>query len=116
MARLWLRCDSETSHREPPELPGLDHREGTWQLRMDYYRTFIADVTGIEPPPGPSTSELKTIQSRLEGCIETYEREGQCSCDEFSRYEYVDSIATVHELARFFRVLATDPIENNAIA
>lgn len=45
-------------------------------------------------------------------CIETYLREGNCLCDEFSRYEYVDSISTVHELARLFQVVVATRVEN----
>ena len=49
-------------------------------------------MTGVNPADGLSRSELKTVQTRLEGCIEAYKREGDCICDEFSRYEYLDSI------------------------
>lgn len=112
MAGVWLQTEPPRSHRAPTALPGFDHHEGAWQLRVDYYQEFISDVTGIELTNGLSASELKTIQSRLEGCIETYGREGCCMCEEFSRYEHVDSIATVRELARFFRVLVMSRFEN----
>jgi hypothetical protein len=112
MAAVWLQTKPYMNGREPPSLPGFEQYEGTWQLRVDYYRKFILEVTGVELTDGVSDSELKTIQSRLEGCLETFEREGHCVCDEFSRYEYVDSITTVHELARFFRVLVTTRVEN----
>lgn len=98
--------------RDPPDLPGLEQYGSEWRLRTDYYQGIIEDVTGVDPADGPSTSELKTVQTRLEGCIETYEREGDCLCDEFSRYEYADSISTVHELARFFGVLVVTRAEN----
>ena len=108
---IWIRTEN-LGGRSPPELPGLEQQDGEWRLRADYYQQFLEDVTGIDPADGLSASELKTVQTRLEGCIETYEREGNCISDEFSRYGYVDSISTVHELARFFRVLVTTRVEN----
>ncbi len=98
--------------RNPPELPGLEQQDGEWGLRADYYQQIIEDVTGVDLAGGLPASELKTVQTRLEGCIETYKREGECLCDEFSRYQYVDSMPTVHELARFFRVLVATRVEN----
>ena len=108
---VWIRTEN-LGGRSPPELPGLEQQDGEWRLRADYYQQFVEDVTGVDLADGLSASELKTVQTRLEGCIETYEREGHCICDEFSRYGYVDSISTVHELARFFRVLVTTRVEN----
>lgn len=116
MAAVWLQTTPATGGREPRALPGFEQHEGVWELRVDYYRDFIADVAGIDIANGLSASDLKTIQSRLEGCIETYERERQCMCDEFSRYEHVDSIGTVRELARFFRVLVMTRSEDPEIA
>lgn len=107
----WIRT-KDPKGRDPPDLPGLEHHCSEWGLRADYYQGFIEDVTGVDPADGLSTSELKTVQTRMEGCIETYKREGDCICDEFSRYGYVDSISTVHELARFFRVLVVTRVEN----
>ena len=98
--------------RNPPDLPGLELQDGEWRLRADYYQPFVEDVTGVDIADGLSASELKTVQTRLEGCIEMYKREGECICDEFSRYEHVDSISAVHELARFFRVLVAKRVEN----
>ena len=108
---IWIRTEN-LGGRSPPELPGLEQQDGVWRLRADYYQQFLKDVTGVDPADGLSASELKTVQTRLEGCIETYEREGHCICDEFSRYGYVDSSSTVHELARFFRVLVATRVEN----
>jgi hypothetical protein len=108
---VWIRTE-DLDGRSPPELPGLEQQNGEWRLRADYYQQFVEDVTGVNPTDGLSASELKTVQTRLEGFIETYKREGNCICAEFSQYEYVDSISTVHELARFFRVLVTTRVEN----
>jgi hypothetical protein len=116
MAAVWLQTQLSMRGREPPELAGFEALENLWRLRIDYYQKFLAEVTGITPSHELSPSELKTIQSRLEGCIETYEHEGHCMCDEFSRYEYIDSIADVHELSRFFRVLVTNRIEDPGTA
>ena len=98
--------------RNPPDLPGLKLQDGEWRLRADYYQQFVEDVTGVDIADGLSASELKTVQTRLEGCIETYKREGNCICAEFSRYEYVDSISTVHEFTRFLRVPVDTRVEN----
>ncbi|MEF8843732.1 MAG: hypothetical protein V5A62_19255 [Haloarculaceae archaeon] len=70
-------------------------------------------MTGIEVVDGLSNRELKTIQVRLEGCIEGYERTGRCACDDFGRYERVDSIRTVRELAQFFQRLVEIRIEGD---
>ena len=116
MSTTWLRSEPDTGSREPPALSGFEYREGMLQLRADYYRQFVTEVTGIELTSELSATEPMMVRSRLEGCIETYERDGECACDEFSRYEHVDSIETVHELARFFRALAGTPVENTHTA
>ncbi len=109
---VWIRTEG-LDGRNPPELPGLEQQDGEWQLRADYYQQIVEDVTGVDLADGLSASELKTVQTRLEGCIETYKREKECICDEFSRYEYVDSISTVRELARFFRVVVATRVESS---
>lgn len=98
---------SYSDGRRPPELTGFEENNGEWQLELNYYRSFISDVTGIEPTRELSPREMKTIQSRLEGCIESYERTDSCVCDQFECYEYIDSMSTVHELSRFFRGLVS---------
>jgi len=109
---VWIRTE-DINGRNPPDLPGLELRDGEWRLRADYYQPFVKDVTGVDIADGLSASEAKTVQTRLEGCIETYNREGDCICNEFSRYEYVDSMPTVHELARFFRLLVATRVETS---
>lgn len=108
---VWIRTEG-LDGRNPPELPGLEQQDGEWRLRADHYQQIVEDVTGVDLADGLSAAEMKTVQTRLEGCIETYKREGDCICDEFSRYEYVESISAVHELARFFRVLVATRVEN----
>lgn len=108
---VWIRTEG-LDGRNPPELPGLEQQDGEWRLRADHYQQIVEDVTGVDLADGLSAAEMKTVQTRFEGCIETYKREGDCICDEFSRYEYVESISAVHELARFFRVLVATRVEN----
>jgi hypothetical protein len=100
-----MYAESNPYGREAPELTGFEENEGKWKLNLDYYRDFIKHVTGVEPTGELSPRKVKTIQSRLEGCVESYERSGSCVCDGFERYEHVDSIERVHEMSRFFRVL-----------
>jgi hypothetical protein len=111
-----LTIHPSTSTGEPPTLPTLEQADGTWRLNLTPYRTFIADVTGVELTETPSTRELRTIQSRLEGCVESYTRDGECKCHELTTYDQVDSFATVRELAQFFRVAVETerPVEDPA--
>ncbi|MFB6218543.1 MAG: hypothetical protein ABEH77_05100 [Halobacteriaceae archaeon] len=106
----WLRAEA-SGGREPPAIEGLRSRDGEWRLRVERYDAFVRDVTGIELAGGLAPRELKTVQCRLEGCLETYERTGHCDCVDLDRYEHVDSMDTVHGLARFFRALVADRIE-----
>lgn len=99
--------------RDPPDLGGFEHKDGEWRLRLDGYERFIEDVTGVAVDDNISPRELKTIQSRIEGCVATYKRSGGCMCDEFESYEHVDSLETVQELSRFFRVLVATRIEGS---
>lgn len=101
--------------REPPSLTGFENQDGMWQLDTDYYRTFIEDVTGIDLHGTPSTQDIKLVQGRLEGCLEAYERDGDCTCQDFEQYEHVDSLETAHELARFFRVVVAVRIEDTEL-
>lgn len=110
-----LQTASPSDGREPPVLPKFETSDGEWQLCLDCYRTFIEDVTGIEASDELSTRELKTIQSRLEGCVETYKRDGDCLCDGFENYEHLDSMEDVHELTRFFRTLVASRIEGTEL-
>jgi len=110
MAAL-IRADSETSGREPPTLPGLEQIDTEWVLRVDNYEQFIEEVTGVEVTAELTPQQMKTIQSRIEGCVEGYRRSGDCVCDEFARYEHINSIEAVHELSRFFRVLVASHVE-----
>jgi len=107
----WFRTAPRSNGRDPPDTEGIEGRDGEWHLRVDYYDRFIRDVTGIETTGGVSPRDLKTIQCRLEGCVETYEREGSCACDAFGRYEHVESIGEVRELARFFRAAIVSHVE-----
>lgn len=108
---MVLRTDPPVDGRTPPALAGFEEDDGEWQIDLEYYRSFLQDVTGVAIDTAVSPAQLKTIQSRLEGCIENYERTGSCVCEAFDRYEHVDSMATVHELARLFRVLVTQHVE-----
>lgn len=99
--------------RNPPDLDGFEHEAGEWRLELGKYRRFIEDITGVTVDTNISSREIKTIQSRLEGCISAYRRSGECVCDNLQDYEYVDSIGTVEELARFFRVLVATRIEDS---
>jgi hypothetical protein len=98
-----LRTDPPAGNPEPPAIDGLERRDGEWCLRVGFYRGFIERVTGVAVGPETGCRELELVRSRLEGCIESYERTGSCRYDEFDRYEHVDSIDTVRGLARFFR-------------
>lgn len=110
-----IRTDLRSDGLRPPDLPGFETAEGNWQLRLHYYGSFIEDVTGVEVDGGLSRDETKVVQNRLEGCVEAYEREGNCRCDGFASYERVDSIETVHELARFFRALVATRFERGDV-
>jgi len=102
-----FRIGSYSDGRRCPELTGFEENDGKWQLDLNYYDNFISEVTGVEPTCELSSREMKTIQSRLEGCLETYERTNNCVCDQLDRYECVDSMSAVHELSRFFRVFVS---------
>lgn len=103
--------ESSSDGRRLPELTGFEESDGEWQLELDHYRSFISDVTGIELSRELTPREMKIIQSRLEGCVERYERTNSCVCDQLERYENIDSMNTVHELSRFFRVLVSTQAE-----
>ena len=103
---------SSSDGRQPPKLPGVTEIDGEWKLELDYYRKFIEEVTGVEVTDEVSPNQLKTIQSRLEGCVASYKQSGDCLCTDLSSYEHLDSMTTVHELSRFFRVLVADRIES----
>lgn len=106
----------ETRHpngRDPPALGGFKHEDGVWRLETDGYERFIEDVTGVAIDDNISERELKTIQSRIEGCVATHKRSGECKCDDLLGYEHVDSLETVQELSRFFRVLVATRIEDS---
>ena len=109
--RLRVHTASSPDEREPPTLTGFDELDDCWQLELSYYRDIIADVTGVELDEVPSDDEIKIIQSRIEGCLEAYERDGQCVCQKFGQYTHVDSFETVHDLARFFRAAVAARIE-----
>ena len=113
---IELSANSHLRGREPPDIPGVTQSDGEWQLDLDYYRSFITDVTGIDAEDDLSTDQVKTIQTRLEGCIERYRRDGICLCDDLDRYEYVDSMEVVHELSRFFRALVASRVETPEFA
>jgi hypothetical protein len=100
--------------REPPQLPGFEQEGENWTLRLDYYESFIEEVTGVDIDGDLSRRQLKTIQSRLEGCLEGYNRNGSCLCEDIDRYEHVESMETIHELSRFFRILVARRIEDAA--
>ena len=102
---------SHSDGREPPDLAGFEQENGEWRLRLDSYETFIHEVTGVEVTGDLSPQQLKTVQSRLEGCLEGYERSGSCLCDDLHRYGHIDSMDTVHELSRFFRMLVASRVE-----
>lgn len=102
--------------RNPPDLDGFEREAGEWRLELGKYRQFIGDVTGVTVDTNISSREIKTIQSRLEGCISTYRRTGECVCDNLHDYEHIDSMETVEELARFFRVLVATRIEDSPAA
>ena len=102
-----FRIGSYSDGRRRPELTGFEENDGEWQLDLNHYRNFISDVTGVEPTCELSSREMKTIQSRLEGCVETYERTDNCACDQLERYECIDSMSDIHELSRFFRVFVS---------
>lgn len=106
-----LRIEPPVDGRSYPEIPGVKRDSGEWELQLDYYDTLILEITGIDVGSGVSNTDIKVIQNRLEGCVENYKRENSCLCDEFDRYEHVDSIDTVQELARFFRTVVADRIE-----
>jgi|GEM_PF-5733094 hypothetical protein len=113
---MTLNIHPSTSTREPPTLATLEQTDDTWQLDLTPYRTFIADVTGVELTDSPSHRDLKTVQSRLEGCVESYARDGNCKCRDLGQYEQIESYTTVRELAQFFRVAveAERPVEEPA--
>lgn len=102
-----FRIDSYSDGRRCPELTGFEENGGEWQLDLNHYRNFIYNVTGVEPTCELSSREIKIIQSRLEGCLETYERTDNCVCDQLERYECIDSMSDIHELSRFFRVFVS---------
>lgn len=99
-----LSIHPSTSTRKPPTLGALEQTDDTWRLDLAPYRTFIADVTGVKLTETPAQSELKTVQSRLEGCVESYARDGDCKCHDLAQYEQIASFTTVRELAQFFRI------------
>ena len=109
-----LSIHPSTSTREPPTKLGarltsslptsISQLISTWRLDLAPYRTFIADVTGVKLTETPAQSELKTVQSRLEGCVESYARDGDCKCHDLAQYEQIGSFTTVRELAQFFRI------------
>jgi len=110
-----IQTEPSSDRREPPSLIGFENHDGIWQLDTEYYRSFIEDVTGINLHGTPSIHEIKLVQGRLEGCLEAYERDGDCTCQNFGEYEHVDSVETVHELARFFRVVVAVRIEDTEL-
>lgn len=112
MTKLSLDT-AHTGRRTPPVLDGFEQEAGEWRLELGEYQRFIEDVTGVAVASDISARELKTVQSRLEGCISTYQRSGECACDNLEEYGSVDSIGTVQELARFFRVLVATRVEDS---
>lgn len=110
-SRNFVCTDAPLDGRKEPVIPGFERVDDKWQLRLDYYEMFIQEVTDIDVDNNLSKDEIKTIQNRLEGCFEVYKRENSCICDNFERYEYVDSIETVRRLSRFFRVLVANRVE-----
>lgn len=109
-----LTCDSpDLADRKPPALYGFTHQSGEWRLNLSYYERFIEEVTGVEIEDNLSPQKIKTIQSRIEGCVASYQRSGRCICDNLSKYEYVDSMGTVRELSRFFRIWVSTYIEGS---
>lgn len=93
----------ERNH-EPPTLPSLQETDDMWELDLTQYEAFISDITGVSSTETLSLQELQTIQSRLEGCIESYTRDGECKCHDLTEYSCIDSFVTVRKLAQFFRV------------
>jgi len=109
-----IHTAADSGGREPPEIPGFEQTEEEWKLRVDYYEQFVEEVTGVEATSDLTPQQMKTIQSRIEGCIEGYKRSGSCACSEFAKYEHVDSIDVVQDLSRFFRVLVASRVEGQA--
>lgn len=102
---------THTIVRNPPVLDGFEQDAGEWYLELDEYQQFIEDVTGVTVDADISPRGMKTIQSRLEGCISAYKRSGECVCDNLQGYPHIDSMGTVEELARFFRLLVATRVE-----
>lgn len=94
------------SNRGPPSLPELHQTEEMWQLNLTPYAAFISDVTGVKLTETSSPDAIKTVQSRLEGCIESYTHNGECKCRDLGEYDRINSVGTVRKLAQFFRVAA----------
>lgn len=113
--RLRVDTASSPNEREPSRLTEFDEQDDCWQLELSPYQDFITDVTGIELDEIPSDNEIKIIQSRIEGCLEAYERTGHCACRDLEQYANVDSFETVHDLARFFRAGVAARIEPEEI-
>lgn len=113
MTGVSLRTEPPSDGREPPDIDGFEHAHGEWRLQVEHYRDFLADVTGVDVSESLTPRELKTIQGRLEGCIERYEREGRCRCDDLAGYEAIEDVEDVHDLARFFRVLVANRVEDS---
>jgi len=99
--------------RNPPQLDGFEHDAGEWRLELSEYQRFVENITGVTLDTDISAREMKTIQSRLEGCISAYKHSGECICDNLQGYEHIDSMETVQELARFFRVLVATRVEDS---
>jgi len=111
MASALLRTEPPPARRDPPDLDGFQRRDGEWCLRVDGYATLIEQVTGVDVADDPGPDELELVRSRLEGCVERYEREGSCRCDGLERAADGNPVGTVRELARFFRAAAPSPFE-----
>lgn len=92
-----------TSTHPAPALTGLQQTDDRWQLNLKPYRHFISDVTGVTLADGLSPQELKIIQSRLEGCVESYTRSNDCKCNNLGQYDQIDSFESIRELAQVFR-------------
>jgi len=115
MSPALLRTEPPPAVFEPPALGGFERRDGEWCLRLDGYAALIERVTGVDVMDDPGPRELELVRSRLEGCVEAYERDGSCRCEGLGRHTE-DPIGTVRELARFFRAASPSQSEPGAWA
>jgi|APHM01.1.fsa_nt_gi hypothetical protein len=104
-----LRTEAPGRGRKRPTLPGFERVDGEWRLRLDRYESLIEAVAAVDVSDGVSQTEMKLVQTRLEGYVGTHKRDDHAG--DLGQYSGVDSVATVQELARFFRVLVANRVE-----